>query len=1176
MTTANIARSKIVPDSTRITPYYNQWDENDNYMTILFRPGYAVQATELTQIQSILQNQIERFGNHIFQNGTKILGGSMSIDTTAVHINLQTQYANTDISVGNFTNNLITYSSGNAYVQAYCIGAKSPTSNDSPVIVIKYLTGNEFAEGAVIKSKSNTWATIASANAIGNATTVSISEGIFYINGYFVKVPEQTIIVDKFTTQANARIGLEYSNEIIDASSDTSLLDPAQEASNYQAPGANRLKINFDLAVRSLDSEDDDNFVEFMRIENGTLKKQVVYTQYSALGDTLARRTYDESGNYTVRPFVLNILNHPTDDTKLLAVLDPGKAYVEGYEYESISQQTIEIPRARANSAIINNYDIPMNYGNYVVVGDLRGIFDFTSGAIADIHCVPYSSVNVSSNVTYTSTKIGTAHIRNLRYEGASNAANANTRTYRMSVFDTQFGNLTSNVVTASAQTLVAFEGTNVNKFSTVADAYKGGVLRIYTSTNGASSADRVIISGYNGTTKTFNTATAFATTPNANFQFSVDYDFSMAESFMIGANTPGSPSARSNANITVASKSDGTATGDAFLAESTLNSLVFPLPQNFIKPASITDQSFQYIKKMAVTFTAGSASATLTSYPDETFNGAGGSGTSSSVLNNFIVIPDAVNSIPLELISVSISLGVATITSTGSFSGAATVYAVVNINSGTNSQQKTKTLTTANTTHFVGGTANAIIVKGTTTSNVYLNAGQVVITNPSRVSETDMSLYVSDVKDIIKIYDLAGSSVPSNGSSIISYSDVTNKYIFDNGQRDSHYDHASIRLRSRVTAPKGPLIICFNWYEHTAGGDGTGYFDIDSYPNVANTSGYTSVPYFTRSDGATMSLRDCIDFRPKRQNATNTSPNYTVEKFRVPVPNENFQADYQYFLGRRDFLLLTRNQNDPFTLLQGESGVFPQWPRVMDGSMILYKIELDPYTLNVSNAVINFVENKRYTMRDIGRLETRIENLEYYNTLTLLEKAVSDLSILDSDGLERTKYGVLADNFGTFASGDIDNIDFSVSIDKNIGAILPRQITVERKLYPETLTNTKTLGEKTTLDFTEIEAITQTTATKWINIQPYMFADFIGTIIMDPPADNWIDTVELPDVIINTGSVNADLIADNTINQTRANTVNNAFTTVNNLPKTRFGTRESTNSNEKRGSSGQPSNRRS
>ena len=1160
MSTANIATSKIVPAEVRITPYYNNWDEEKNYMSLLFRPGYAVQATELTQIGTILQNQIERFGNHVFKNGSKVLGGSISLDDRATHLNLAAQYANTDITVGSFLGNTITHSTGNSYVQAVVVGTKEPTANDGPVLIIKYLTGQEFSGATTIKSFANVYANVATTNSNGSATMVSISEGIYYINGYFVKVPEQTIVVDKFSARANARIGLEYTNDIINSSADTTLLDPAQEASNYQAPGANRLQINFDLAIRSIDSSDDDTFIEIMKIVEGSIKSEVVYTQYSALGDTLARRTYDESGSYTVRPFLINVFDHPTDDTSIDVRLDPGKAYVKGYEYESISQKAITIPRARANSAV-NNYDIPMNYGNYIIVGDMRGSMDATVGQLVDFHSVPYQFANLVSNTGYTATKIGTGHVRAVTYEGGSNTANANTRTYRMSVFDTNFANITSNVLATTANGILIYD-TGVNKFSANSAAYAGATLRIIPSTGGALLAETHVISRYtaNATEKTINTAVNFTQTLNAATQFSIDFDFKMAESLMISAYTNGAPSNRANGNITIASKQDNIANGSAYLSETTLNSLLFPFPQKFIKAGSISDQGFRYIKKIAVTFTAGSTTATLGTYPAETFNGAGGLGTSSAVLSNFIVIDDTTGRV-IELSTLTIALGVATLTAKDSGqAGAATVYAAINLNSGQNILPKSKSLFSANTSHFVQPTSNGSFVFGTSNTTVYLTAGQVTIQTPSRIPDVDINLFVSDVTRVVKIYDLAGAALPSAGASIAGYTDVTTKYTFDTGQRDSHYDHASLRLKSRVPAPSGPLIVCFDWYEHVAGGtsDTLGYFSVDSYPNTANTAGYAAVPSFTKQDGITYSLRDCIDFRPKRINASNAAPNYTIQGLRVPYPNENFQADYQYYLGRRDYIVMTTNQDSPFTLVQGESSLFPQEPRVMDDSMILYKLYLEPYTLGTANAIVTFVENKRYTMRDIGVLEHRIENLEYYQTLSLLEQTVSDLSITDSDGLERTKYGILVDNFSTFGSGDIDNPDFSISIDKVFGAALPRQNIVERKLYVTSGSSIKTLGEKTLLSYTETELASQLTATKFVNVQPYLFADFIGSIVMDPPADNWIDTVQAPDVIVNLGEVNSDLVANNVTNQARANVRNNAFTTTNNMQLTHFGTRRS------------------
>lgn len=59
------------------SPYFDDYSEEKNFHRILFRPGYAVQARELTQIQSILQNQIERFGDEFLDNGTIINGCSV-------------------------------------------------------------------------------------------------------------------------------------------------------------------------------------------------------------------------------------------------------------------------------------------------------------------------------------------------------------------------------------------------------------------------------------------------------------------------------------------------------------------------------------------------------------------------------------------------------------------------------------------------------------------------------------------------------------------------------------------------------------------------------------------------------------------------------------------------------------------------------------------------------------------------------------------------------------------------------------------------------------------------------------------------------------------------------------------------------------------------------------------
>ena len=55
-------------------PYYDDFDEDKKHLRMLFKPGYAVQARELTQLQTLLQNQTSRFGKHVFNNGSKVSG----------------------------------------------------------------------------------------------------------------------------------------------------------------------------------------------------------------------------------------------------------------------------------------------------------------------------------------------------------------------------------------------------------------------------------------------------------------------------------------------------------------------------------------------------------------------------------------------------------------------------------------------------------------------------------------------------------------------------------------------------------------------------------------------------------------------------------------------------------------------------------------------------------------------------------------------------------------------------------------------------------------------------------------------------------------------------------------------------------------------------------------------
>ena len=70
-----------------INPYYDDFNKEDNFYKVLFKPGFPVQARELTTLQSQLQNQIESFGSHIFKEGSMVVPGSINYNNQYSSVN---------------------------------------------------------------------------------------------------------------------------------------------------------------------------------------------------------------------------------------------------------------------------------------------------------------------------------------------------------------------------------------------------------------------------------------------------------------------------------------------------------------------------------------------------------------------------------------------------------------------------------------------------------------------------------------------------------------------------------------------------------------------------------------------------------------------------------------------------------------------------------------------------------------------------------------------------------------------------------------------------------------------------------------------------------------------------------------------------------------------------------
>ena len=93
-----------------ISPYYDDFDKDDQFYKILFKPGYPVQARELTGLQSLLQNQVESFGKHMFKEGSMVIPGAIEFDNTYFSAKVNDTHLGIDVSI--YLNEIITSNGG--------------------------------------------------------------------------------------------------------------------------------------------------------------------------------------------------------------------------------------------------------------------------------------------------------------------------------------------------------------------------------------------------------------------------------------------------------------------------------------------------------------------------------------------------------------------------------------------------------------------------------------------------------------------------------------------------------------------------------------------------------------------------------------------------------------------------------------------------------------------------------------------------------------------------------------------------------------------------------------------------------------------------------------------------------------------------------------------------------
>jgi hypothetical protein len=319
MTTANT--NTLVTDFN-VDPYYDDFNETKNFHRILFRPGLAVQARELTQMQTVLQNQVDRFAEHIFVEGAVVKGIEQNYDRNLPYIKLRDSDLNANnVDVTAFIGAAITGSV--AGTTAYVIDALSGSEANSPntkTLYVRYTgSGNTgvaktFVSGESLTSNNGLYANVCtegvqSANVVGVGSRISFGDGILYAKDHFIRVDSSNTIVGRYSSNVSYKIGFDINETIVSSTTDTTLQDPARGAYNFAAPGADRLKLTATIAKRDVVSSDAVNFIEKVRIKNGAVERNADKPVYAVIYDYIARRRYEESGDYIVMMTTLRVVH---------------------------------------------------------------------------------------------------------------------------------------------------------------------------------------------------------------------------------------------------------------------------------------------------------------------------------------------------------------------------------------------------------------------------------------------------------------------------------------------------------------------------------------------------------------------------------------------------------------------------------------------------------------------------------------------------------------------------------------------------------------------------------------------------------------------------------------------------------------------------------------------------
>jgi len=1050
-------------------PYRDDFDKEKAYYRVLFKPGYPVQSRELTQQQTAIQHQIEKFGKHIFEEGSIVTGGQFDIDLNVPYVLLLPENGvGTPISLSEFVGKVI---KGNVSgVSARILKVQEVTYNGTiyyPAF-IRYVSGSETTENSTFTpGETATTVEVLSSTVkikkesftvpvLGSGSMFTIEEGVVFSKGLFIDFGRQSITLNAFSRTPTCRIGFNVVDDIVTATDDDTLLDIANGTPNYNAPGADRLKVTATLKKIEIDdTESLPNFVELFSIKDGVVQEKFNRPQYAVIGDEIAKRTNDESGDYCIRGMGIRIREHLDTgsnegyltlenggDSDLLTIaVEPGLSYVKGYEINKLVTSYVSTPKSKEYK-YINSQILSARSSNYILINEVVGTPVLDYGTVINLR---YNGSptdgekritnNTAYNAALSGVSIGTARIKSVVYEsGVLGTASGRLRVY---LYDIKITDATHNF-------------TDVDSINCVSPYFFADIVK-----------DSI----------TNNTA--------------IYQRFSYPLLYPIGTEYTRTIRSENDVSDTIFSFQRTTQNVEVQSSGKTSITLDTANEQFAYGSGNLSNNE---LKSILVTFT----SAVETYKIGDMFD-----------LSTIVTNDEDVVSIDSTRKTLSIDFK-------KTFDSTFNISITYNVSRSTAYEMKKELRSNR-------------FVKLNCSSSSSLTSFNLGVSDVRRV--VGIKKYSQNFPATNEDFDSTGVDVTDQF--ILNNGQTDELYDHASIRLRAGY---TLTTNDRLVV-KLDYFYCN--YSQGVGYFSVDSYPINDSVVSATTIQTHEIPVYVSPDtGIKYNLRDFLDFRSIKVNKAADSSTVggasenpvaatdlviPTNGLRLPVPASQIFIDYSYYLARRD--VVTLDKNGRFDVVKGVSAIYPVTPSIPETVMGVAKVFIPPYpSLSTSYARIldrtdigctyESITFERHTMRDIGVMKSRIKNLEYYTSMNLLEKQTSDMLILDKDGLDRFKNGFFIDPFVDHSLGDTTNDDYKISVDKIEKCIRPFY-KMDSFLYdyqPVLSSNVRIGKSIITLPYIETVLLEQLKATSYRNIEQSVFR-YIGTITMDPDTDIWVDT---------------------------------------------------------------------